>query len=177
MIEAIYMENLPANMMISHCRGDLLVHIKNAIFLEDIVHTHFQSLCPSNTSETVCLNLLHYVLTRFAWMHGRWFEQSVQSSSKNLAFRNMAMQAQVDHTSKVKKDVKVASIMSKCTMHVIAASTNIQQITGGIISADDNKADSNAYLVDNRKASSNLDEYYKNENDSLSDTMELDDER
>ena len=78
-IEAIYMENLTIDMMLSYSAGGLLSAIAEAIIENQGVRSNFLELVSESTDPRVFRSLLAYVLKKYERMRGRWFQKAIST--------------------------------------------------------------------------------------------------
>jgi hypothetical protein len=180
-IEAIYMENLTIDMMLSHSDGGLLSAIAAAIIDNEGVRSNFLELVSESTDPRVYHSLLAYVLNKYKRMRGRWFQKAImgQTCKGSDAVSKMPTRLNVAAKSEAATAVSRATAKSEATTAVSRATSNEPVPTETINPKDANDVHITRLYSNAEKAMENLssDEMFEIDSDDEADLERDDDDQ
>ena len=79
-VETVYLANLSLKMMLAYNNGDIVVEIKNSILSNSYAREKFTALVDCDVDRSDCLELMTYILDRYANMRGTFFVRYIKGN-------------------------------------------------------------------------------------------------
>jgi hypothetical protein len=93
-VETVYLANLSMKMMLAYNNGDIIAAIKNSILSNSSARAKFTALVDYDVDWSDCLELMAYILDRYANMRGTYFIHHIKGNvGRNHAMHRAKKQA------------------------------------------------------------------------------------